>query len=160
MFAVSEVMVLPLLQAKSFFRAYRRCLHGLPLALLLLVGVRALTFASTLHVNVAMLNFRNMLVGQDHRAPVAYPFYGLFEGDSRIIRVADVLERAVALSQGSFTASWSLGRVALASGSSACATDVLEDWIDKAQRNPLLYMDLVTSFGKTHAAANVVTVYE
>ncbi|MBN1919616.1 MAG: hypothetical protein JW892_00100 [Anaerolineae bacterium] len=152
--------MLSLLQAKSLFEACRRHLRGLTVVLLLLVGMKALALASMFHVNFAMLDFRNMLVEQEPRVPDIYPFYGLFEGDSRIIHIADVLERAVVLSQGSFTASWSLGRVALASGSADRATEVLEKWTDRAQRNPLLYMDLLTSFDKIHAAANVVTVYE
>lgn len=149
-----------LLQEKSAFGIYRRYLHGLAVVWLMLVGMKAPALAGMFHVNFAMLNFRNMLVEQESRASDTYPFYGLFEGDSRIIHVADVLERAVVLSQKSFTASWALGRVALASGSAGRATEVLEGWIDKAQQNPLLYMGLLTSFDKTRAVTNVIKVYE
>ena len=70
------------------------------------------------------------------------------------------LRRAVALDRDGPAARWGLGRAALAAGDAETAADALGPLAGSAERNPLLYDDVLMALSYSGRPAEVIALYE
>jgi tetratricopeptide (TPR) repeat protein len=128
------------------------------LALLLLIHGPALMSAAW--TNAGMLVLRDALLAQVDVAPGTYAVHGALRGDAAVVRAMRYLRRAVALNRNGPAARWGLGRAALAAGDAAAAADALEPLAGSAERNPLLYDDVLMALSYGGRPEEVIALYE
>jgi tetratricopeptide (TPR) repeat protein len=135
----------------------RTALVGALALLLLLHGPALMSAAWT---NAGMLVLRDALLAQVESVSGAYPVHGALRGDAAIAQAMRYLRRAVALNRDGPAARWGLGRAALAAGDAETAADALEPLAGSAERNPLLYDDVLMALSYSGRPEEVIALYE
>ena len=132
-----------------------------------LVGILALLFllhgpslTSAAWTNAGMLSLRDGLLAQTARASGTYPFYAVLNETPATARAMENLRRAANLNKNSLAARWALGRAALALGDGEIAAGVLEPLLNKAEVNPLLYLNMLSAASHGGRPEEVLALYE
>jgi tetratricopeptide (TPR) repeat protein len=127
------------------------------LALLLLLHGPALM--STAWTNAGMLVLRDARLAQVESVS-GDPVHGALRGGAAMAQAMRYLRRAVALDRGGPVARWGLGRAALAAGDAETAADALGPLAESAERNPLLYDDVLMALSYGGRPEEVIALYE
>jgi protein O-GlcNAc transferase len=129
-------------------------------ALALLLLLRGPALMSAVWGNLGMLVLRDALLAQVDVAPGTYAVHGALRGDAAVVRAVQCLRRAMALNGGDPVARWGLGRAALAAGDAETAADALGPLAGSAERNPLLYDDVLMALSYSGRPEEVIALYE
>ena len=135
----------------------RTALVGALALLLLLHGPALMSAAWT---NAGMLVLRDARLAQVESVSGAYPVHGALRGDAAMAQVMRYLRRAVALDRADPAARWAMGRAALAAGDAETAADALGPLAGRAERNPLLYDDMLMALSYGGRPEEVIALYE
>ena len=111
-------------------------------------------------VNAGMLSLRDTLMAQDDLLPENYSVYDVLPEDVDQTRIANSLHQAAMLDPDNLAARWTLGRASLAVGDTKTAVDALEPLIVQAERNSLVYSDLLSAFSRNERMGDVIALYE
>lgn len=131
--------------------------------LLITIGLILLVprLVSNLLTNRTMLTYQDAVFDQTNQKelmPGAYPIGGrLASLNDEHIRS---MQQAVEIDSTNRIAQWALARIALAADRPLLAARALESMKEGANKNPLLYLDMVTAFMQSGKASLVTQLYE